>query len=102
MAVFMIVIAKVKDRARFLDQYGKPAAALMAQFGGRYVVRAPGAFALESALGGAGEGCSIVVSQWPDRTTLEAFWNSAEYAALKAARLPLADVDVLVVEQPGG
>lgn len=100
MPAYMIVVAKVHDRARFIEDYGKPTAALISRFGGRYVVRAPGAVAIESALSGAGNGCSIVVSEWPDKAAIEAFWSSPEYAHLKAVRQPLADVDVLVVEQP--
>jgi uncharacterized protein (DUF1330 family) len=97
MAAYMIVFARVKDRARFLEEYGKPTAALIGKFGGRYVVRAPGAQAIE---GGYGDGASVVVSEWPDRAALERFWNSPEYAPLKAVRQPLADVDIVVVEQP--
>jgi uncharacterized protein (DUF1330 family) len=95
MPAFMIVTAKVHDRAAFLERYGKPAAALVAAHGGRYIVRAPGAEVWE----GAGEsGRSVVVSEWPDKAAAERFWNCADYAVLKAARAPLADVDVMVVE----
>lgn len=97
MPAYMVIFARIKDRARFIEEYGKPAAALVARMGGSYVVRAPGAQALEGAYG---EGASVVVSEWPDKAAIERFWNSPEYAALKAARQPLADVDVLVVEQP--
>jgi uncharacterized protein (DUF1330 family) len=93
----MVICARIKDRARFIEEYGKPAAALVARMGGRYVVRAPGAVSLE---GGYGAGASVVVSEWPDKAAIERFWNSPEYAVLKAARAPLAVVDVLVVEQP--
>lgn len=97
MPAFMVIFARIKDRARFIEEYGKPAAVLVARMGGRYVVRAPGAQALE---GGYGDGASVVVSEWPDKAAIERFWNSPEYAALKAARQSLADVDVLIVEQP--
>jgi uncharacterized protein (DUF1330 family) len=97
MPAYMVIFARIKDRARFLEEYGKPAAELVAHMGGRYVVQAPGAVSFE---GNYGDGASVVVSEWPDRAAVERFWNSPEYAVLKAARQPLADVDVLVVEQP--
>lgn len=96
MPAYMVIVARIKDRARFLEEYGKPAADLVARMGGRYVVRAPGAVSLEGAYGA---GASIVISEWPDRGAIERFWASPEYARLKAARQTLADVDVLVVEQ---
>ena len=97
MAAYMIVTAKVHDRAAFIDGYGKVAAALVSQFGGRYVLRGPGAMLLE---GDFGEGASMVISEWPTRDAALAFWNSPEYAEAKALRDGLADVQVLLIEAP--
>jgi uncharacterized protein (DUF1330 family) len=97
MPAYMIVIARISDRDRFIAGYGKRAAELVAQFGGRYVLRAPGAVALE---GDPGNGASVVISEWPDRAAALAFWNSPEYAEVKRLRDGLADCEVMLVESP--
>lgn len=97
MPAYMIVTAKIHDRQAFIDGYGKAAAALIGRFGGRYLIRGPGAQLLE---GEFGDGGSIVVSEWPDKAAALAFWNSPEYAEAKALREGLADVQVLLIEAP--
>ena len=98
MTAYMIVVATIHDRQRFIDGYGAAAARLVEQFGGRYVVRAPGAQVLEGATLPAG--ASVVISEWPSRQAALDFWNSPEYAEARARREGLADVDVLLVDAP--
>ena len=95
MPAYMIVTVRVHDRERFLEVYGKPTAALVAQFGGKYILRGPGC---ESFEGPRASGLSVVVSEWPNKAAIEAFWNSPEYQPLKAARQAISDADVQVVE----
>ena len=94
----MIVFAALKDRARFISEYGMPAAALIKEYGGEYVVRAPG---VESLEGGQFDGTSAVISRWPDKAAIHRFWQSEAYQKLKAARQSLADAYVMIVEEPG-
>lgn len=95
MPAYMIITAKIADREAFVTGYGPAAARLVAQFGGEYVLRAPGAALLEGAWG---DGASVVISKWPDKAAALAFWNSPEYAEAKKLRAGLADVQVLLVE----
>lgn len=95
MAAYMIVFCRIKDRARFIEDYARPTAALLPKFGGEYILRTPKVSALE---GDFGDGLASVVSKWPDRASLERFYNSPEYAPLKAARAPLADCKIIVAE----
>lgn len=95
MSAYMIVFAKVHDRERFIQEYGVPTAALIEQFGGEYVVRAPG---VESLEGGLFDGTSAVISKWPNKAAIKAFWGSDAYTRLKAARQPLAEAHVMIVE----
>lgn len=95
MAAYMIVFARIHDRDRFISEYGVPTADLIQQFGGEYVVRAPGVEALE---GGLFDGTSAVISKWSSKDAIKAFWNSEAYARLKAARQPLAEAHVMIVE----
>jgi uncharacterized protein (DUF1330 family) len=91
----MIITAKIADRDAFVSGYGAAAARLVAQYGGKYVLRAPGAALLE---GQFGEAASVVISEWPNKDAALAFWNSAEYAEVKQLRAGAAEVQVLLVE----
>jgi uncharacterized protein (DUF1330 family) len=93
----MIVTAKIADRDAFIAGYGAAAGALVARFGGKYVLRAPGAALLE---GDFGDGASMVISEWPDKAAALAFWNSPEYADAKKLREGVADCQVLLIEAP--
>ena len=94
MTAYMIVTAHIHDREAFLSGYGPAAGALIERFGGRYLVRAPGATQLE---GEGWDGASVVVSEWPDRAAIDAFWTSDEYADAKKLREGIADVSVVVI-----
>jgi uncharacterized protein (DUF1330 family) len=95
MPAYMIVTAKITDRDAFITNYGLTAGALVEQFGGRYVLRGPGAQLLE---GSFGDGASMVISEWPDKASALAFWNSPEYAQAKKLREGIADCQVLLIE----
>ncbi|MFZ4747851.1 MAG: DUF1330 domain-containing protein [Sphingomonas sp.] len=95
MPAYMIVTATISDREAFIKGYGAAAAALVGQFGGKYVLRGPGATLLEGEFGDA---ASMVISEWPDRAAAEAFWNSPDYAEVKKLRAGIADCQVLLIE----
>ena len=93
----MVVAAKIADRDAFIGGYGAAAAALVARFGGRYVLRGADALGLE---GDFGDGASMVISEWPDKAAALAFWNSPDYAEVKKLRADIADCQVLLIEAP--
>jgi uncharacterized protein (DUF1330 family) len=98
MPAYMIVAARISDRDAFLAGYGKAAGALVERFGGRYLLRAPGAELLEGAFG---DGASVAISEWPDKEAARRFWDSPEYAEARKLREGLADCQVLLIEAPG-
>jgi uncharacterized protein (DUF1330 family) len=95
MPAYMIVTARIADRDRFIAGYATATAPLVARFGGRYLLRGPGAMLLE---GQFGAGASVAISEWPDQAAALAFWNSAEYQEAKKLREGLADCQVLLIE----
>ncbi len=95
MAAYLIILAKIHDRDRFISGYATEAAKLVEQFGGQYLLRAPGATALEGSLG---DGYSVVISAWPDRAAAEAFWHSREYREVAKLREGICDVEVQLIE----
>lgn len=97
MAAYLVVIAHVDDRAAFMSTYAPAAAALVARMGGQYLLRAPGALGLE---GDGWQGASVVISQWPDMSALNAFWHSEEYARIRQLRDGIARCQVLALDSP--
>ena len=96
MSAYMIVFARIHDRERFINEYGIPTAKLIGEYGGEYVLRGPG---VESLEGGLFDGTSAVISKWPSKEAINAFWNSDAYAKLKAARQPVSEAHVMIVEE---
>ncbi len=90
---YLIVEARISDPKKLAD-YATAAAALVARFGGRYVVMS----GEQEWLEGPGDAARTVVSTWPDRAAALAFWNSPEYAILKALRAGTGDFRVRLVD----
>ena len=97
MTAYMIVTAKITDRDDFIAGYGAAAGALVERFGGRYVLRGPGAELLE---GQFGDGASMVISEWPSKAAALDFWHSPDYAEVRKLREGIADCQVLLIEAP--
>ena len=97
MSAYMIVFVSISDREKFISGYGRAAGELVEKFGGRYLVRAPGAEILEGDLDA---GSSVVISEWPDKAAALEFWNSDEYQAAKKLREGIASARVAIIEAP--
>ena len=95
MKAYMIVRAVIQDREKFVNGYGIEAAKLVEKYGGKYLVRAPGAIALE---GIDAENNSVVISEWPSKEAAQSFWNSDEYKKIKKLREGIAECYVLLIE----
>ena len=94
---YMIVLAELTDRERFLAGYARVVPDLVRKFGGRYVLRGSGGAFLE---GGWCATPSALVSEWPDRPTALRFWNSPEYADAKRLREGTGRFQVLIIDSP--
>lgn len=92
---YMIVVAELTDRERFLSGYARLVPDLVARFGGRYLVQGAGGTFLE---GGWCDRASALVSEWPSREAAMAFWNSREYAQAKALREGTGRFQVLLID----
>ena len=94
---YMIVLADLSDRERFMSGYARVVPELVTRFGGRYVLRGSGGLFLED---GFCENPSALVSEWPSREQALLFWNSNEYAAAKKLREGTGRFQVLLIDSP--
>lgn len=98
MPAYLIITATLSDREAFMASgYPAAAAALVERFGGRYLLRAPGAELLEGDFGQSG---SVLISEWPDRDAARRFWDSPEYQETRKLRANTASCQVLLIDAP--
>jgi uncharacterized protein (DUF1330 family) len=93
MAAYFIVEVDVQDTATF-GEYRKQVPATIAKYGGRYLVRGGQAETLE----GDWHPRRVVILEFPSVEQAKRFYDSADYAPLKALRLRSAKSKLLLVE----
>jgi uncharacterized protein (DUF1330 family) len=93
MAAYIIAQVQVTDPATF-EQYRAQVPAVIAQYGGRYLVRGGQTAALE----GEWNVPRLVVLEFPSMEALKRFYRSAEYAPLIALRQQSARSVLVAVE----
>jgi uncharacterized protein (DUF1330 family) len=97
MSAYIISICEITNPGPGLKEYAEKSAELSARYGARYLVRGKPANIL------SGENLQrqvVVISEFPSREKAEAFWNSAEYQAIKPLREASGTYDIGIFESP--
>lgn len=93
MAAYLLANLTVRDAPRF-EAYRQAVPAVIARFGGRYLVRGGPVEAKEGEPGLD----RVVILEFPDMAAARAFYDSPDYAPLLALRLAATDGTVALVE----
>ena len=93
MTAYIIVEAIVHDPETF-SAYAKKVPAIVAQFGGDYLVLG----GPQQSLEGDWSHSRVVMHRWPSAEQARAFWESDEYAAAKPLRAGTGEFRVILVE----
>ena len=93
MAAYVFGDVEITDPVAY-DEYRKQVPAVIAAFGGRYLVRGAPA----EVLSGNWQLKRTVVLEFPDIAAVKAFWDSAEYLPLRAIRERAARSNLVLVE----
>jgi uncharacterized protein (DUF1330 family) len=97
MPAFLIANIEVGD-ARAFQAYLDGGPAVVARFGGRYVLRGGRVEVLE----GAWRPTRVVVIEFEDVETVRSFWSSPDYQALVPARdVGSTEVNLVIVDPDG-
>jgi len=92
-SAYIIARVDVRDRERYGD-YMKHTPRVIAQFGGRFIIRGGAVTTLE----GPAEDRRLVVIEFPSLDQAKAFYASPEYTAVKALREGAGDGQFLLVD----
>jgi uncharacterized protein (DUF1330 family) len=93
MSAYVVVNCEVTDPVRY-EQYKQVAAAAVAQYGGRYLVRGGTTAVLE----GDWQPKRVVILEFLTLAAATEFHQSPEYRAARALRAGAAAMDVIAVE----
>jgi uncharacterized protein (DUF1330 family) len=93
MAAYLIARLSVRDPVAY-SQYAARTPALIAQYGGRFLVRGGQTETLE------GEPCTerVVIVEFPSMEVARAFYNSPKYQEAKGFRTPVSEAEFLLVQ----
>lgn len=93
MPAYFVVNITVRDPAKF-EAYRAAVPAVIAKFGGRYLVRGGKVEPMEGDPGLD----RVVILEFPDAAAARAFYRSEEYAPLLALRLSASEGTMALVE----
>ena len=93
MAAYIIGQITITDPEHYRE-YTKHTPRLIADHGGRYLVRGGDKTILE----GAADARRVVVIEFPDRTAAEAFYNAPDYSGVRAIRLAASEGQLMIVD----
>ena len=93
MPAYVIVQVKVNEPVEY-EVYKSLTPASIDAYGGRFIVRGAAAETLE----GSWAPGRLVVVEFPDKATAQAWWDSEEYAPAKAIRQRTAETEMILVD----
>ncbi len=93
MTAYVVANVEVTDQAAY-EEYRQRVPAVIAAYGGRYLVRGGASEVLE----GSWHLNRCVVLEFPDMAALKAFWTSPEYRVLRAIRERAATSSIVAIE----
>ncbi len=96
MSVYVIADGRAPDPSK-LDEYRRRNAELVPAHGGRFLARGGESEVLE----GAWEPGRLVIMEFPDRDAARRWYDSAEYAEIRAQRQANSETDIVLVEGAG-
>lgn len=93
---YVVVEARLKpsEAGRFMDSYASRVPALVAKYGGEYVVLGGRHEPLEGEWGET----RLVLHRWPNAEMARRFWHSEEYREVKKGREGTGEFRVMLVE----
>jgi uncharacterized protein (DUF1330 family) len=93
MPAYTLVEAHITNPEAFAA-YAKAVPAVIAQYGGRYLLRGAPLETLE----GDASSLRYVVHEWPDAEAARRFWHSPEYSALRQLRAGTGEFRIQLID----